>query len=217
MIGGIVMAQVCHMCGEDRIDDDLERCPRCHQSLLVSQGLPPSRVRTPPSLAPEPGPKPIDEPPPPSPRPAREKRPRAQRPQSPRRPPLQPCSHSMVFLPSRRNSGGWSSSTSSTLTRPPDPHRRHRAGSPGQTSRIPVVVKRRVRLRPWHGRRAKSRPGGQGGLTSRRRLTRTCATRTSTSSGPGRALAPAPGRRNRCPRAAIATTTRQPGTGLASR
>ncbi len=56
------MAQVCQMCGEARIDDDLERCPRCHQSLLVSEGLPPGRGKRRAPIPPDPGPKPLEEP-----------------------------------------------------------------------------------------------------------------------------------------------------------
>jgi hypothetical protein len=75
------MAQVCRMCGEARIDDDLERCPSCHQSLLVSEGLPPGRVTRPIPIPPEPSPKPVEEPQQ-RPRPTRkEKRLRPPRPQ----------------------------------------------------------------------------------------------------------------------------------------
>jgi FHA domain len=67
------MAQVCQMCGESRIDDDLERCPVCHQSLMVSEGLPPGRGKLRPPTQAVPGPKPVLEPPEGSP-PVREKR-----------------------------------------------------------------------------------------------------------------------------------------------
>jgi FHA domain len=89
------MAQVCQMCGEQRIDDDLERCPRCHQTLMVSEGLPPVRGKPRIPNPPEPTPKPVEEPQR-SPRPPRDKRPQrpprpapepptplAQRPQAP--------------------------------------------------------------------------------------------------------------------------------------
>ncbi len=76
------MAQVCQMCGEAWIDDDLERCPRCQQSLLVSEGLPPGRGKPRAPIPPEPvpKPKPVEEPQL-SPPPARERRPRQPRPQ----------------------------------------------------------------------------------------------------------------------------------------
>jgi pSer/pThr/pTyr-binding forkhead associated (FHA) protein len=74
------MAQVCQMCGEERIDDDLERCPRCHQTLLVSEGLPPVRGKPRIPIQPEPSPKAVEEPQA-SARPSQEKRHRRPRPQ----------------------------------------------------------------------------------------------------------------------------------------
>ena len=70
------MAQVCQMCGEERIDDDLERCPRCHQTLMVSEGLPPVRRKPRIPIPPESSPKPVEEAQP-IPRPAHERRPSA--------------------------------------------------------------------------------------------------------------------------------------------
>ena len=74
------MGQVCQMCGEERIDDDLERCPRCHQTLLVSEGLPPVPRKPRIPIPPAPNPKPVQEPQA-SPRPPQEKRHRRPRPQ----------------------------------------------------------------------------------------------------------------------------------------
>ncbi len=72
------MAQFCQMCGEAEIADDHERCPRCQQSLLVSEGLPP-RAKPQPPRPPVPSPK-VEETPRQTPVPAQEKRPRRPRP-----------------------------------------------------------------------------------------------------------------------------------------
>ena len=95
------MGQVCRMCGEAGIDDELERCPRCHQSLFVSEGLPPGRESRKPPVAPPSSPKPVEVPKQ-SPAPPREKRTKLMRPQpGPPAPPAPPVSPAPPPAPAR--------------------------------------------------------------------------------------------------------------------
>ena len=102
MIGGSSMAQVCQMCGKASIDDDLERCPRCQNSLLVSEGLPPGRGKARPSMPPQPRSRPVDEPQLGSP-PVPQKRPR--RPRSESGPPSPPLERPQPLSPESSDFG----------------------------------------------------------------------------------------------------------------